>query len=375
MKKFLLSSLLIIMISLVWAESHFLDMRVGDFGCITRVVFEFTGKINYSVQEEDSNLSVSISSLKEGKIQLPIEESNNIDNITIKEETGSAQIELAFSYPIEVTSYNYFQENKNYIIVLDIYDRGYQTDKEKGLATILFKAQKFPLSKISSELNDFSEKYEADALVNFYLGRLFATKQMKTIASDYFSKIDSSSEHFFTAQAYIDNLNKNRFPTEEVKPDFLLTEEKTDEKPNIIKEEVAVNEKERENKIEKEKDITVEQKEKETVKKEVNQTKAERNKFWYLYLIISLLVIIFQFIQAIKKKFFIKELNAKLESSVFELKALENKLEKGVVINSKTKEKIIIKLYNSGWKSKDIADELNTPIEIIEATISKEGRL
>ena len=86
-------------------------------------------------------------------------------------------------------------------------------------------------------------------------------------------------------------------------------------------------------------------------------------------------MIIFQFIQAIKKKFFIKELNAKLESSVFELKALENKLEKGVVINSKTKEKIIIKLYNSGWKSKDIADELNTPIEIIEATISKEGRL
>ena len=76
---------------------------------------------------------------------------------------------------------------------------------------------------------------------------------MKTIASDYFSKIDSSSEHFFTAQAYIDNLNKNRFPTEEVKPDFLLIEEKTDVKPNIIEEEVAVNEKERDNKIEKEK--------------------------------------------------------------------------------------------------------------------------
>lgn len=373
MKKYLLSSLLIIMISLVSAKSHFLDMRVGDFGCITRVVFEFTGKIDYKVTEDGNKLSVTLNLLKDGNIQLPIEESNNINNIELSESLGTANLALEFTYPVEVTSYNYFQESKNYVIVLDVYDKAYQTDKLKGLATLLFKAQKFQISKISSDIDIFSEKYSSDPIVNMYLGRLYATKKMKTKAMEYFKKIDSTTEQFFTAQAYIDNLNKNRFPTEEVKPDFLekieLEEmEEINDSTNVVEQKVLKEEEQSDESLQ-------EQEAPETESGSDTTDNSDFSKFWYFYLAVSLLIIIIQLIQSIKKKYVIKELSGKLENSNFELNALENKLAKGVVENSKTKDKIIIKLYNSGWKPADIANELSTSLEVIEATISKEGRL
>ncbi len=384
MKKYLLSSLLILMISLVWAESHFLDMRVGDFGCITRVVFEFTGKVDYSVKEEDNKLSIMLNSLNNGKIQLPVEQSDNINNIVLTDGNTSAQVALEFIYPIEVTSYNYFQESKNYIIVFDIYDKDYHTDMQKGLATILFKAQKFPLNKSKTEIVAFSDKYSSVPLVNLYLGRLYAKKQMKTIAIEYFKKIDSKSEFFLTAQAYIDNLNKNRYPQEEVKPDFLIkveidnsvNESNKKDIQEYFNNEDSLQVAQNVNKIEEtEEENTSKDDSNNEENSKTNNAQSTSNKFLYLYLIIALVIIVIQFVQNIKRKFIIKELSGKLESSNFELRALENKLAKGVVENSKTKEKIIIKLFNSGWKPQDIANELNTSIEAIEATISKEGRL
>ena len=384
MKKYLLSSLLILMISLVWAKSHFLDMRVGDFGCITRVVFEFTGKVDYSVKEEDNKLSIMLNSLNNGKIQLPVEQSDNINNIVLTDGNTSAQVALEFIYPIEVTSYNYFQESKNYIIVFDIYDKDYHTDMQKGLATILFKAQKFPLNKSKTEIAAFSDKYSSVPLVNLYLGRLYAKKQMKTIAIEYFKKIDSKSEFFLTAQAYIDNLNKNRYPQEEVKPDFLIkveidnsvNESNKKDIQEYFNNEDSLQVAQNVNKIEEtEEENTSKDDSNNEENSKTNNAQSTSNKFLYLYLIIALVIIVIQFVQNIKRKFIIKELSGKLESSNFELRALENKLAKGVVENSKTKEKIIIKLFNSGWKPQDIANELNTSIEVIEATISKEGRL
>ena len=384
MKKYLLSSLLILMISLVWAKSHFLDMRVGDFGCITRVVFEFTGKVDYSVKEEDNKLSIMLNSLNNGKIQLPVEQSDNINNIVLTDGNTSAQVALEFIYPIEVTSYNYFQESKNYIIVFDIYDKDYHTDMQKGLATILFKAQKFPLNKSKTEIVAFSDKYSSVPLVNLYLGRLYAKKQMKTIAIEYFKKIDSKSEFFLTAQAYIDNLNKNRYPQEEVKPDFLIkveidnsvNESNKKDIQEYFNNEDSLQVAQNVNKIEEtEEENTSKDDSNNEENSKTNNAQSTSNKFLYLYLIIALVIIVIQFVQNIKRKFIIKELSGKLESSNFELRALENKLAKGVVENSKTKEKIIIKLFNSGWKPQDIANELNTSIEVIEATISKEGRL
>lgn len=375
MKKYFIASLLCLLISIAWAESHFLDMRVGDFGCITRVVFEFTSKVDYSVKEDDNTLTIDLSSLKEGKILPPVEESLNIDSIAVTNSKGSSEITLTFLYPIEVTSYNYFQESKNYIIVLDVYDIGYKTDKKKGLATLLFKGQKFPLNKISSEITTFSNEYSSDALVNLYLGRLFAKKKMKDKAIEYFSKIPEGEEQYFTAQAFIDNLNKNRYPTEEVKPDFLeinqqsetiANEENNDNYPQdvITKEETSSNE----NMIEETNELTKE-------KADTTHKESSSNDLLLIVLGLSILVIVIQFIQNIKKKFLIKELEVKLEGSKFELSALANKLEKGVIENSKTKDRIIIKLFNNGWQPQDIANELSTSIEIVEATISKEGRL
>lgn len=379
MKKYLLSSLLIIMMSLVWAKSHFLDMRVGDFGCVTRVVFEFTGKIDYNITEEENNISIFINSLNESTIHLPIEASDNINSILVSQTTGSAKVDLDFTYPIEVTSYNYFQESKNYVIVVDIYDDGYKTDKNKALATLLFKGQKFPLDKISSEINEFSLNHSTDPLVNLYLGRLFARKKMKSKALEYFNKISEGSEHFLTAQAYIDNLGKNKYPTDEVKPDFLVSEQEPITVSNPESENNQVNNLDinndeevssKDEKIAENANLVQEQD-----KRKSTPTKTPSNKIWFIILGISLIIIILQFIQLIKKKILVRELNTKLEGSIFELRALENKLEKGVIENSKTKDRIIIKLFNNGWKPQDIANELNTSLDIVEATISKEGRL
>lgn len=378
MKKYLLSSLLIIMISLVVAEAHFSDMRIGDFGCVTRVVFEFTGKIDYSLKEEGNNLLITLTSMKEVKIQLPAEDSKNIESISITEEKGSTQVKLVFTYPIEVTSESYIEKNKNFLIVFDVYDVGYKTNKEKGLATLLFKGQKFPLSKISSEIALFSEKYATDTLVNLYFGRMFATQKMKNQAIEYFTNIPESSEHFFTAQAYIENLKKFRFPTEEVKPDFLETilpenEVVTSGDSDLIKEEdsLIASNPVTNNAIQTENDIFNEDDDLE----QISFNKPFSTKIWYLYFALSIILILYLFIKNTKKNISIKELGVKLESSKFELNALANKLEKGVVENSKTKDKIIIKLFNSGWKPEDIANELNASIEIVEATINRQGRL
>lgn len=391
MKKYLLSSLLLIMISLICAKSQFLDMRTGDFGCITRVVFEFTGKIDYSIKEGDNNFSISLNSLQKEMIQLPIEQSNNITSIGISDEAGSAKIKITFSYPLQVTSYNYFQENKNYVIVLDAYDMDYQTDKEKALATLLFKAQKFPLSKSSSDIANFSQKYPTDSLVNFYLGRLYASKKMSTVAIEYFNRIETTSEYYLQAQAYINNIRNKKFPLEEVKPDFLqiikvINNNISDSLSAVEAESIAALESDSlavvkaasfyQKRLRGERTAEdIPESEDLSQTKEINQETANSSKYWFIYLTLSLLIIIFQIIQNAKKRYVIKELSAKVESANFELKALENKLAKGVVENSKTKEKIIIKLFNSGWKPADIANELNTSIEDIEATISKEGRL
>lgn len=397
MKKYLLSALLIIMISLIGAQSHFFDMRVGDFGCITRVVFEFTGKVNYKVQEENNKLSISLSLLSEGKIQLPIEESSNITNINLAQGDKSATLNLDFIYPIEVTSYAYFEQNKNYIIVFDIYDKAYLNNKEKGLATLLFKGQKFSLSNIISDIDNFSNKYPNDPLVNMYLGRLYARhKEMKNTAISYFKKIEPSSNYYFTAQAYIGNLTKNKFPEGEVKPDFLEKETSETLDKVAYNDTLTVVDVEDQDKM-KAKAVTEQDATEKTrdnnsrIGRNMNKQKSidsdkesdeESNSFWhfldivwYVLFAIALIWSIILIMKSIKKDIIIKELKAKLEGKEFELKALANKLEKGIIENSKTKDRMIIKLYNNGWKPEAIADELNTSLEIVQATISKEGRL
>ncbi len=386
MKKLLLSSLLIIMISMIGAQSYFFDMRVGDFGCITRLVFEFTGKVNYTSLENVNNLEINITSLNESKIQLPLEESKNILEIHLTESSNTAKLNFDFIFPIETNSYAYYKENKNYIIVFDIYDKDYLTDKEKGLTTLLFKGQKFSLEKIRSEIEDFSAKYPNDDLVNFYLARLFSTeKDMKSKAIDYYSRIHPSSSFYFTATAYISNLEKNKFPTEEIKPDFLAKNElivsTSDSLANQAKENISnkIIDNKTTNKEEKKK-INIEDntKDKASTKNNLQQNDKNDIKINTLMLtimIVSILTVLFQFFKNLKKNIMIKELNAKLENKEYELKALANKLEKGIIENSKTKDRMIIKLYNNGWKAEDIAQELNTPLEIINATINKEGRL
>jgi len=382
MKKYLLASLLIIMISFIGAKSNFFDMRVGDFGCITRVVFEFTGKVSYKVKNDEKKLSISFASLKEGQIHLPVENSKNISNIVIKDGTDSSQVDIEFSYPIEVSSYPYYKENKNYIVVLDVYDKDYHSDKEKALATLLFKGQKFPLKKIEAEITNFSRKYSTDPLVNFYLGRLYATKKMKTKAIHYFKKLKIDSKDYLTAQAYIDNLNKGKYPLEEVKPDFLTTNNLQDSHELVKAEEANFSEEvtssEHDSSVEQvgssDEDKVVDNTQTEE-KKETKKATSNSNTIWFLIIGASFIVIVILYLKNYKKNILIKELNAKLEVSNFELKALANKLEKGIIESSKTKDRIIIKLFNNGWKPEDIANELKTSIEIVKATISKEGRL
>ncbi|MBI9031836.1 hypothetical protein JEZ13_07550 [bacterium] len=381
MKKYLLSSLLIIMISLIGAQAYFFDMRLGDFGCITRVVFEFTGKVDYNIHSNEKELKIDFSSLKEGDIQLPVEKSNNIELIKINKENGVSQVKFDFVYALEYASYSYYEKNKHLLIVLDVYDKEYLDNKEKGLATILFKAQKFPLSKSESELFAFSNRYPTDPLVNFYLGRLYAVQKNKTMAVSYLEKIESGSVFYLDAQAYIANLKNNKYPQGEIKPDF-LDSIKTEESSEIIQKTTIptpVNDLKEENQVEANKVEVVNESGSKNIDHDKDdipvQTSSKTNPIWLMIVGISFLIIIVQFVRNIKRNILIKELNAKLENTNFELRALANKLEKGVIENSKTKDRIIIKLYNNGWKANDIANELNTSLEIVEATISKEGRL
>lgn len=391
MKKFLLSSLIIFMISMIGAQTHFFDMRMGDFGCITRVVLEFTGKVQYTAKENDKNLEINLSSLKDTKIVLPPKSSNNISEIQIIEDKRATSLSLDFIFPIEVNSYAYFKENDNYIIVFDIYDKDYHINKEKGLATLLYKGQKFSIKKIESDINDFSAKYPNDPLVNLYLGRLYSTsKDMKTKAIEYFSRIHPSSNNYFTAKAYIGNLERNKFPTDEVKPDFLnrtsslatLEEENSQLSDSIYATQASDN-----TSIVTSSDIKSRRGKDKSLKKQ-NTTHKDKNKslntvnnksqssiFLTTGLIVSLLITLVLFFKNYKKNIQLKQLHARLENSEFELQALANKLEKGIIENSKTKDRMIIKLFNSGWKPEDIAQELNTSIDIINATINKEGRL
>lgn len=380
------------MLSIVVAQSYFFDMRVGDFGCITRLVFEFTGKVDYKHTEQDSTFNLNLSSLSEGKIELPIEKSINIQKISIDEGKKTANLNITFVFPIEVQSYSYFKENKNYIIVFDIYDTNYKNDKEKKLTSILFKGQKFPLSNITKDIEEFSLQYANDDLVNFYLGRLFSIKkENKDIAINYLSKVSTNSTDYFIAQAYIDNLLQNKFTNEEVKPDFLTQNDSTSLSNNMEKspyneiDSQSIDKKSRIDSVSQE-DFTTKQIQNDAIKsvsidkdnKTRDLTTEDRNSSHSLLLIISLislLIIVFQFFSNLKKSIKVKELTARLENSEHELRALANKLEKGIIENSKVKDRMIIKLFNNGWKAQDIAEELSTSIEIVNATINKEGRL
>lgn len=383
------------MISIIGAQSHFFDMRVGDFGCITRLVFEFTGKVDYTSSENDNRLAIKINSLKESRIILPVESSNNIQEIQLVESKNTADINIDFIYPIEVSSYAYYKENKNYIIVFDIYDKAYHVDKEKGLTSLLFKGQKFSLESYDSTINEFSAKYPNDPLVNFYLGRLYARNTtMKDKAISFFSQVDSTSEFYFTAQAYIDNLQKNKFPSGEIKPDFLIPADSlnstnaesklmadsmnTPMKDNDLGQDDNSSNKETRNKQSIKENTLDNIQNKENTREEAGLTNEEdiqTNIILLTAFIVSLIFSLFLLFKNLRKNIQLKELQAKLENSEYELKALANKLEKGIIENSKTKDRMIIKLFNSGWKAEDIAKELNTPLDIINATINKEGHL
>lgn len=379
MKKYLLSSLFIFLIAAISASSPLVDMRVGDFGCITRVVFEFTQKVDYQVKESDNKLSISLSSNDAAKIKATNFKSTNIQKIDITETTTATNILFELAYPVKVSKYSYKERDKQYIIMFDIYDKQYLTDKDKGLTTLLFKGQKFPIAKISTEITTFLQKYPNDDKVNFYLGMMYGYRKDKVKATNLLAKIPKSSDYYPSTQESLTAFSNNTFPQTEIKPNYweierdalLPSTEQVEVAAVPILEQIATQTDETKPKEVKSVITTSEP-------QDIIQNLNIFQQHWFFFMILIILfivIIIIQQFMVYKAKLHFKEATLKLDSVMIEKNIVEHKLKQGIIENSKTQDKIIIKLFNNGWSAKDIANELNASLEAVEATIKREGRL
>ncbi|MFA7056558.1 MAG: hypothetical protein WC155_03230 [Candidatus Cloacimonadales bacterium] len=389
MKKYLLSSLFIFLIAAISASSPLVDMRVGDFGCITRVVFEFNQKVDYQVKESDNKLSISLSSNDATKIKATKFKSTNIRKLDVTETATATNILFELAYPVKVTDYNYKERDKQYIIMFDIYDKQYLTDKDKGLTALLFKGQKFPIAKISTEIATFLQKYPNDDKVNFYLGMMYGYRKDKVKATNLLTKIPKSSDYYTSAQESLTAFSNNNFPQTEVKPNYweieraaLLSELAS--APNAKPASVQTNEAEPEKVINSTTQTDMKKPNEATrvIPTSEPQTTTQNlnifQQYWFFFIvliILCILIIIIQQFMVYKAKLHFKEAKLKLDSVMIEKNIVEHKLKQGIIESSKTQDKIIIKLFNNGWSAEDIASELNASLEAVEATIKREGRL
>lgn len=369
MKKYLLSSLLIFLISIVYAGSLLVDMRVGDFDCVTRIVLEFSEKVNYTSQENVNKLSVSLNSDEVDKLKATKHKSQNIHKLEVSKTGNLTTAIFEFDYPIEVASYDYKGSGDTHLIVFDIFDKRYWIDPDKGLSTLLFKGQKFPISKINTEIARFLKRYPDDDKIYFYLGMMYGYRKDKTNSSYLLSQIPETSKYYPSAQENLKAFMIGNFPEAEIKPNFWQAEQ--DSLAIQQRRVAATPEIEKVDSIEGEKSVAVTT----TEPQAVDHKQYLVQEYWLPLLALLLLIIIIQFVFNIKKRVRLREVELKLETVTSEKNALDNKLKKGIIDNSKTKDKIIIKLFNSGWSPEDIANELNESLETIEAAIKREGRL
>ncbi len=363
MKKLFIMSLLLFIPLVVFSSGMYIDARVGDFGNISRIVLEFTSKIDNNISYKDSTLSIAFDKESyEDAIPLKLD-SENIINFNKYSKKSKLILNTKFNFPIKIDTYNYTNEDNRYLVICDVYNS--IEDKENDLAKVLYLAQKFSLKKADKSIKKLTSKYTNDNLVNLYLGHLYSRNRNKKLSLQYYSNVSENSDLFAIAKANINKVKNNVFLDYEVKPEYFSKETivpkvslstSTDKK-------VTSNNKDQQKAV----DTLA------TSNKKQEQTSFLANSIYYIIGLIIIVVI--QLIIIIKKssksRYYLLE-NEQLKD---ELYSLENKLKKGIIHDETTKDRIIVKLYKNGWKPEAIAKELNMSIENINKIVDKLGRM
>jgi hypothetical protein len=382
MKKCLVFILLILIPIICLAKPLFIDARIGDYDYISRLVLEFTEKIDCSVSVSDSTLYVAFDKASYNDI-IPINiESENVTEFAKYIYKGKTTLKLKFRFPITIDKYGYKNSKNKYLVMYDIFDKESDSNKEKKLAKVLYLAQKFNIAKAEPIIIELRQQYPNDDIINLYLGHIFAKNKDKTNAVYYYSQISQNSKHFAVAKANLTKVKNNIYPSYEIKPDYWLmqTNDSTEIDLTVgktIKDNAnTINSSEEEDKTTtKASTNNVTDKEsKEERKQATNQVELNIfQEYYYIPLIAIAFFFIFFLISLAKKNKVISEyvsLNDRLQD---ELYTLEKKLKKGIVHTNSTKEKIIIKLYDNGWSEEAIAKELNTSVDIVSKTLKNQG--